>query len=273
MSRNKVLSIVDPRALMVFALRARFTTPALAAGSTPSAPTRTAPSSSNQLSQLPSGTKVVIVDNQGSVVPLGSQAAQDIVASGDPIWCPSTVTTPIAGLSGCSPAFINTNLYTLTHAVMFGLWMPTVTNSTIWILGGADSSGSQASLNGTSLPLPIWSLLNFTLTLKGGWTGVGSTINPAAPSTLSAGGGISIANWSNSVTISNVVVNNATGNGIYIQTYSKNITLTNVQSNYGQFYGAYLDTSSGAGSVIITNSSFNYNSQASSTGGLKILSA
>src|SRR5258708_21175054 len=139
MSRNKVFSILCASTVMVFALSALFTTPALAAGSTPSAPTRTAPSSSNQLSQLPSGTKVVIVDTQGTVVPLGSQAAQDILNSGDPIWCPSTVTTLIAGLSGCSPAFLNTNLYTLTSAVMTGLWMPAVTNSTIWIIGGADS--------------------------------------------------------------------------------------------------------------------------------------
>src|SRR5258707_14188092 len=88
--------------LMTFAIlavplvTAGFTTPALADGG-PTTPTRTAPSSANNLSSVPSGTKVVIVDSSGDKISLGSQQAADLVASGDPVWCPSTVAIPTPG--------------------------------------------------------------------------------------------------------------------------------------------------------------------------------
>src|ERR1700690_668851 len=132
--RTLVLSV-----LLVIALSAIATAPVLAdSGTTPPPPSTTGSarttsrsSSSNSLSRIPSGTKVVVLDTQGNKVPLGSEAAQDIVNSGDPIWCPSSVASPIPSISGCSPITDNTNLYTLTYDVEnhVGTWTPTNTNS------------------------------------------------------------------------------------------------------------------------------------------------
>src|ERR1700690_167486 len=87
--------------LLVLALSAIAAAPVLAdsgAGTPPpgaTGPARaTGRSSSNPLSQFPSGTKVVVLDKQGNKVPLGSLAAADIVTGGDPIWCPSSVAMP-----------------------------------------------------------------------------------------------------------------------------------------------------------------------------------
>ncbi|HUI89295.1 MAG TPA: hypothetical protein VLX61_11300, partial [Anaerolineales bacterium] len=94
MLKNRLFSILSISTLIVFALSVVFSVPAMADSGT--TPPPTAPSSgggrtSNKgspLSQVPSGTKVVVVDASGDKLPLGSQAAQEIVNSGDPIWCP-----------------------------------------------------------------------------------------------------------------------------------------------------------------------------------------
>src|ERR1700690_481316 len=240
MSKNRLFRLLSASTLIVFVLSALLTVPALAdSGTTPPPSSGTTSggrssnkgSSSNSLSQVPSGTKMVVGEAPGTNPPLVSKAAQDIVASGDPIWCPSTVALPIAGVSGCSPAWANTNLATLTNAVETFAWTPTANNSTIWILQGADSSGSPSYLNGSVLG----AVSNFTLTLAGGWTGSGHTVNSTTPSVLDGGYSnnvtIDIENWNNTVTLSNITVENSTGHGVYLYGMTKNIVMTNVQAN------------------------------------------
>src|ERR1700690_2123359 len=53
------------------------------------------------LSQVPAGTNVVAVNNVRHKVSLASQEAAQIVASGDPIWCPTGV---VPGGATCSPS-------------------------------------------------------------------------------------------------------------------------------------------------------------------------
>ncbi|HUH95835.1 MAG TPA: hypothetical protein VLZ89_00655 [Anaerolineales bacterium] len=258
MSRNKLFHLLSLSTLIVLVLSALFSVPALAdSGSTPPGTGTTSggrtSSKGSALSQLPSGTKVVIVDSAGDKLPLGSQAAQDIVASGDPIWCPSSVGAPVSGMSGCSTSY--TDLYALTHAIETGAFVPTLTNSTLWIQASPAVTG-QIVLDG-SIDTHDAGLRNFTLTIKGGWTGSGGAINTSIPSLIS-GYGFSIT-WNNSVIMSNVDDEAAASgqDGIFI--YSpKAITLTNVQANHGHEYGAFLNDSNGTG-VTITNSDFNYN--------------
>ena len=96
--------------LLGLVANAMWTVPALADSGTtnPPAPTsgtgstRGSHSSSNNLSGVPGGTKVVIVDSQGDKLALGSQQAQDILNSGDPVWCPATLAAPTPGLGGCT---------------------------------------------------------------------------------------------------------------------------------------------------------------------------
>ncbi|HUH96725.1 MAG TPA: right-handed parallel beta-helix repeat-containing protein, partial [Anaerolineales bacterium] len=273
MTRNKLFQLLSLSTLIVLVLSALFSAPALAdSGSTPPGTGTTSggrtSSKGSALSQLPSGTKVVIVDSAGDKLPLGSQAAQDIVTSGDPIWCPSTVSSPIPFSSGCSGSY--GSLWALTSAVQSGAFVPVLANSTIWILDIPDNTGNQIILN-SSVDSHDLGLRNFTLTFKGGWTGVGGSISSTTPSTIN-NAGFSIA-WNNSVTMSNIVVDNAPAgqDGIYIST-PKNITLTNVQAENGNDHGAYLVNTSGNGTVTISNSTFINNNLTNYTWGLVVYS-
>jgi len=240
--------------LLALIASAIFSTPAFAdSGSTNPTPpasgsgsTRASHSSSNNnLSDVPSGTKVVIVDSNGDKVPLGSQAAQDILASGDPQWCPTGVTP---GSLSCTS---NTSLSALVAG-----FTPSA-NGVIWIEEGpiADS-GTAVALSGSG----TWSAdAGFTLTLQGGWTGSGTMIDQLQPSVFN--NSISIINWNNNITVSDILISGATGPGLTVRT-SKNITLTRVQSNNNTLSGAGadLETLSGsAGTVTVTSSQFNNN--------------
>src|SRR5262249_12537669 len=146
-------------------------------------------------------------------------AADEIL--NDPLWCPASVGTPVANVGGCSGTY--GNLYALTNAVQTGSFVPLLTNSTIWVAQGAAASSNHVVLNSALAPLTP-RLRNFTLTLKGGWTGAGSTIDTTNPSVVNDG--ISIT-WNNAVTISNMHVNNSATDGIYIST-PKNISLISI---------------------------------------------
>ena len=49
-----------------------------------------APATATALAQVPTGTPMVVLDATGTAVPLATQAAADIIQSGDPIWCPGS---------------------------------------------------------------------------------------------------------------------------------------------------------------------------------------
>ena len=266
--------------LLVLAISAFMVVPVLAdsgstpppAGSATGGRTSNKGSSSNSLSQVPSGTKVVILDNQGDKLPLGSQAAQDALNSGDPIWCPSNVSKPLgSGLNGCSSSF--GDLYDLISNISAGTGFPILAtkpnaNGTIWILNSVANAGND----GSTLPIVIdptidslGSWANFTLTLKGAWNGYTmNTVTVADPSTFTVP--ISITNWNNSVTISNIVVTGATGTGLTVST-SKNITLMSVQSNGNSIGGAVLDNRGGTGTVAVTGTLANPSQFNGNTGG------
>jgi putative surface-exposed virulence protein len=270
MLKNRLLLILSISTLIVFALSAILTVPALAdSGTTP--PTTPSSSggrtsnkgSSNSLSQVPSGTKVVVLDSSGNKVPLGSQAAQDIINSGDPIWCPTGIAPNFAGTSGCSESFdsIGDLVAGFTpHA-----------NGTIWVSYGSALAGAFINGGGT------WNAdKNFSLTIQGGWNDTaGSTaLNTSNPySTFSTPGddGLEIVNWVGPVTINNAIFDSSpqisSGNFGVLEVHTQgNITLNNVQvydadnTNAGNYAsGAVLDNTSGTGSVTVTNSQFGEN--------------
>ncbi|HUH97002.1 MAG TPA: hypothetical protein VLZ89_06575, partial [Anaerolineales bacterium] len=115
MNKNPFLAILSLSLMGVLIVSAVLATPVFADGGTmpptppsPGGSTRSSRPSSNNLSNVPSGTKIVIVDDQGDKLALGSQLAQDILNSGDPVWCPSTVAAPTPGSGGCTPSGITT---------------------------------------------------------------------------------------------------------------------------------------------------------------------
>ena len=219
-------------------------------------------SSSNSLSQVPAGTKVVIVDNQGNKLPLGSQAAQDVLDSGDPIWCPSSIAAPTPTVGGCTQTA--GSLYDLINGIGTTGFTPPKTSSTIWILSnGTDTSDdtySTVDINGAA-GLSPWA--SYALTLKGSWEGSGSGAidpNPADVSQFLVP--IVIEHWKNAVTVSDIAISSASGDGLDITT-TGNITLTGVQSNNNTDNGAKLDNCEwsgtncvGTGTVTINASQF-----------------
>ncbi|HUI88329.1 MAG TPA: hypothetical protein VLX61_06345 [Anaerolineales bacterium] len=264
--RAKLVSLM---VLVVLIASALMTTPALADSGTPPPPNSSSgrssgrgSSSSNSLSQVPSGTKVMVLDGQGDKLPLGSQAAQEVIASGDPIWCPSSVATPVSGGSGCTAS--QTSMADLISILT--TTQPTV-DGTIWIENGLLlTTTTGISLDGSVYT--NWS--THKLTLKGGWDGCPpgppkctNTIDPTNPSIFTTAP-LSITNWKNSVTISDIEVRNVAGTGLTVTMAASSpgsITLTRVNSHNNTGYGADLEnlSSGDTGNISITASEFNLN--------------
>ncbi|HSS95519.1 MAG TPA: right-handed parallel beta-helix repeat-containing protein, partial [Terriglobales bacterium] len=216
------------------------------------------------LEQVPEGTDVVVVNEEGEPLPLASQEAAATIVYGDPIWCPAG-TAPIAMTGGCSAS------YTTMAGLLAGA-VPTG-NGTIWVQYGASSAGVNIDGSGS------WSSAhNYNLTIQGGWNGVsGSTaLNSSNPYSTFVGANADwlwITNWTGNVTLNNLIFDASTYD--YVQTSdfevlqvetANNITLNNVQvdggfnsSATGEHDGALLDNSSGNGSITVNNSSFTNN--------------
>jgi hypothetical protein len=221
------------------------------------------------LASVPDGTEVVVVNEEGENVPLVTQEAADAIEFIDPVWCPTGV-TPQNGTGGCTTSYGNLKL--LVDALIAGTaGVNPAANGIIWIQGGTDvdSSGTPIVIDGSDPTYNTWE--NFSLTLKGGWNGLGTTtVNTANPSVFDQS--ISIINWNGDVTLSDIIISGAaTGSALRsaaldIET-TKKIVLTNVQVNAntgaGTVNGAVLDnedaTAAVFGDVTITNSTFNDN--------------
>ncbi|HUH98993.1 MAG TPA: hypothetical protein VLZ89_16650 [Anaerolineales bacterium] len=259
--------------VLVLALSAIATVPVLADGGTAAPPAGPASggrtsdqnSSSNSLSHLPAGTKVVIVDSNGEKAALGSQAAQQILTSGDPLWCPATLSAPTPTLNGCTQSFSGMSGgsglldYLLAHQSSYGK------NGTIWIEDTYDSGSISSpdygipsfTMDGNS---GFGTMKNFTLTIQGGWIGTPGSNTITGQSEFD--GTLNIIHWNNNVTVNDILVQNTTAGDGLVVTTSKNITLggaNGVQSsdNSGGA-GAYLDNTSGtSGTVTVTGGEFN----------------
>jgi Right handed beta helix region len=245
--------------------------------SSPSKRTPNSGSSSNSLSQVPSGTKVVIVDSSGNKVPLGSQQAENILAASDPIFCVNTATTIAASAPGCTGPY-----NTISDLLNYLAGHQPTADGTIWLEGGRQNTSTlMVNINGSSLT--TWSA--YTLTLQGGWddTTTNGTINSANPSQFYVP--ISITNWNNDVTVNNVTVwyTFSSSAGLKVHTAGNiklnydtltnnfgagleavadgDITLSDVTAdNNGNLYygvggGVYLDNRFGTGNIYIDTDS------------------
>ncbi len=151
--------------------------PPPAAPSGPAAEVTTA-AAPTVLSQVPAGTDVVVVNDRGHKVSLATQEAAKIVASGDPVWCPTGV---VPGAATCSPSG-NTSFQNLIN------WMAgqfTGKAGTIWVESSYDNTvGDPTSfsftLDGTTPKLTVFA--PYALTINGGWNGTGTGMNSLAPS-------------------------------------------------------------------------------------------
>ncbi len=208
------------------------------------------------MQQLPDGTEIVVVDENG-IVPLASEEAAQAILEGDPMWCPDGATP---GDALCTIGF--TTFQGLIDALVADNGTTYFGNGVIWVAGSySNADNSQIVFDGSVLS----SLGNLQFT--GGWSG-GNNTTVVSSDLADLDVTLSVLNWTGNVTLNNLNIDaeDAAG-GLYVQT-SGNITLNNITSSGNSLgLGAELNTCmfdgvqcTGTGNVAVNDSTFNSNS-------------
>ena len=249
------------------------------------APTTTEQTTLAEIFQkLPVKIHVVALNENGKALPLAGEEAADVIAEGDPVWCPAGQ-APTPGTNGCTASYATLGDLVAAEGANIAA------DGTIWITTGVIPDVNVVTIDG--ITYTNWA--NNALTLQGGWDGTtGSTTissnsvfsvpititnwntgiiiqNIDAPSialsnvTISNGNNISlgsendiygVANSNSNVKLDNVTVTGSTGTGIYVNTLGT-ITANNIVANENAVYGAMLQ---GEGGVTINGTNeFNSN--------------
>ncbi len=191
------------------------------------------------LAEIPDGTGLVILDQDGEPEPLVTQDAADAIVEGDPVWCPEGQ-APTPGLNGCTATFADMN------DLLNNIGDPNA-NGTIWITSGVINDTSEIFITDTYDTLN-WD--NFTLTLQGGWNGISGDTTIGTNSIFTVP--ITILDWGNNITLNNITVQNTDDDGVFITT-SGNVSLDTVTSSGNQGDGLYINASNANLSNITTN--------------------
>ena len=161
------------------------------------------------LSQAVQNTDIVVLDEEGQALVLGSQETANALATSDPVWCPESVQVPTPGANGCSPSYPGIAELLAAMQANPGAFSQ---NGTIFL--------EQTTGPGFTTPLVIddssaslgsaYSTLNiFNLSIQGGWNpSTGSTSGQTAFSGSDVFVQVGSLNnpWAGSVSISNIAV-------------------------------------------------------------------
>lgn len=254
--------------ILALVVSAVSTVPALADEGTPPATdipsTETPPAEETSLpvaeflAAVPEGTDVIVINEEGETVPLATQEAVEAILTSDPQWCPAGVTPGSATCSGVKDSF--NGAAPATDLIAWLTANPKTSAGVIWIeasyTSGAAGEGGPVILNGAN----YGTTKDYALTINGGWTGTGTTLNSNTPSTFNVP--FSVTGWNNAVTINNILISGASGAGYALNVGTTgNVTLTNVdvQDNTTTLGGASVDNDGGLGNVVINDSTFNGN--------------
>jgi hypothetical protein len=208
------------------------------------------------LEQLPDNTTVTVMDENGAVLPLTTQASSDAIASTyDPIWCPEGQ-SPTPGQNGCTGSFNSFNaLLTFLKANETNATYQQA--GTIYIQQG-QYLGGESSVNFNNYNFNV--LKNYNLTLHGGWdtsdnsTDAADTTQFNAPITI----GSSTNPWIGSLTLYNMNISNVAGQTGLVLNTQGNISLNNVEVS-SSLNGALLTA---GGNVTVSDSNFDRNKNA-----------
>jgi len=209
------------------------------------------------LAQVPDGTDLAVVSADGELEPLATEAAAEIIATGDPMWCPEGVAP---GGAGCTPG--QTDFAHLIAVLEADAASPTpqyTGNGTIWVEDGyAGNDNAQIAFDG----LTLTNIGNSNLTVQGGWSGnLGDT---TISGTSLADVSMVFVNWTGNITLNDFVIQNTTddvGFGLFIDTTAA-VTLDNVSVNgttgsvAGNNDGAIIES---GGNAALTDSQFDGN--------------
>jgi hypothetical protein len=185
------------------------------------------------------------------------------------IWCPSAVTLPKSGKEGCTPAF---DMLTGASGLLGYLTAHIPSQAgVVWI---GKTYNSLTALDGNILfdGAALRKMAKYSLTIKGGWNGLGKgTLDLNTPSTLD-GATFYITGWQGKVTLKNIqVLVRDLSSTTCITVAMCVITTGSIQldhvevvgagsNNSNVEYGAYLANTSSVtsppSSVTITNTSF-----------------
>ncbi len=202
------------------------------------------------LQDLPAETNIVVLDENSQPLPLASQEASNIIAPGDPVWCPAGQ-APTPGANGCSHSysylmelvtyFTPTNNGTIwIEAGSYGIWDPcyphTPCGGDTTIDGGVSGNWSSAS--------------RYTLTLQGGWSGISNDTSIVGESIFTTDH-VSILSWGNDVTINNITFNS----GLTVST-TQNVVINNSTFSNSGGIGAEIS----ANDITVNHSKFSGNS-------------
>lgn len=231
----------------------------------PADPTETpAPELVLDLTTVPDGTELVVLDENGQPLPLASEAAAEVVAQGDPIWCPDGV-APVASTGGCSASY--TTLTALLAAEDESLWA----DGTIWIEKGIYDGGSGhnavevgTTAGGSDYAIRLKGGANAnSLTIQGGWNSSTGSIDGTSTYILPLN-----FEWGGNLTIKNITYDGTTAtNDAYfalnISDYGRAVTLDhvnvlNAHNTNGTAIGAYIGGLPTV-NLAITDSNFNNN--------------
>jgi hypothetical protein len=166
------------------------------------------------LSEVPEDTSVVVLDDEGEVVPLATQEAVEIVQSAAPIWCPEGVTPPIvAGTQGCTTDFPSINDLLANMNAEDAEWVTNYAqNGVIYLVEttGQDTAiKSPVSIDSQTYANIFNTISAYNLTIQGGWDKASGTIT-GQTMFLGPDGYLRIGDsdnpWLGSVTINNITM-------------------------------------------------------------------
>lgn len=207
------------------------------------------------VSQAPQNTDIVVLDDQGQALVLGSQETANVLVTSDPVWCPESVNVPTPGANGCSASYAS---IAELLAAMQADPLSFSQNGTIYLeqtAGAGFTSPLVLDDSSTSLGSSYSTLNIYNLSIQGGWNpSTGSTSGQTAFSGSGAYVQVgSLANpWAGSVAINNIAVFGSSAAEGAIQIFASNVALTNVNSSYNQGNGISI-TATEAGTVDLTN--------------------
>lgn len=200
-------------------------------------------------------TDIVVLDEQGEPLVLGSQETVNALGNSDPVWCPESVTTPTPGVNGCSDSYAS---IAEILAAMQADPQSFSQNGTIFLEQTADQAFSSPLVlddSSQSLGPSFNSLSIFNLTIQGGWNpSTGSTTAQtvfSGPNAYIQVGSL-VNPWLGSLAISNVSVLDPTAGQDAIQIFASNVSLTNVSASGSDVNGISI-TANEAGTVVLNN--------------------
>lgn len=203
------------------------------------------------LDATPAGTDLVVLDESGEALPLATEAAAEIILTGDPMWCPSDKTPADGVAGGCTASFSS-----------FGALITELSNGTGTDAGAGtiyvafDYNATTAGDAGNDIIFDYDAMHLTNLVFQGGWNFSSNSVVGNSTIDLGLANMLNFHDWEGSLTLNDIVLTNSDrlmidGRGLdgvsTADVAMNNVGVTNTN------FGAIIST---AGDVVVNNSAF-----------------